>query len=684
MNKIFCLAAVMVALMLTGCKDYDSDIEEINDRLDGIENTKIATIQSQIGAINTSLPKLENANKELGTYITALQNSTSKLNEDIATVNRQIAELKQSPESNNTKIDSVIVLIEQVKSDIQSELFAINTLVENLQNKDTELNGKVNDLQKYVDDELSEMEDWSLATFGTLEKQNTLINDVATIKEQIIAINDNISKLESRVNEKITTDIASAVATLNTTIQGKVQEITTNYTAALATAKEDITSAYTSAISDASASLENSMKSWVNEQLKGYYTIAEIDSKLSVLRTFVTDEDEKLQGEISDLTEALANARNELTTAYTNAIKAAIEENNGIIDNKIAGQIATVNSRIDNEIAAINLKIANLQSQIDKNSADIAKLLARIQSVSYVPKYSDGKATVYYASVEFDFLVSPKSVVTEIAANYKNILAVKAVNTITRAVEFIDMPILSCVADSTNGVITITASAENLPETFFDGVTSASAALFISDGNINITSDYVSLSKTEGSFYDEIWYTSSDGQIVNPLQENGFGANVVSNTYSNGIGVIKFDGNVTSIGDYAFDCCTGLTSITIPNSVTSIGYRVFYNCTGLTNITIPNSVTSIGFSTFQNCTGLTNITIPNSVTSIGEYAFYSCTGLTSIYIKAINPPSLDSFAFYDNDAAAKIYVPMESVDAYKSADRWKDYADKIVGYDFDE
>ena len=80
--------------------------------------------------------------------------------------------------------------------------------------------------------------------------------------------------------------------------------------------------------------------------------------------------------------------------------------------------------------------------------------------------------------------------------------------------------------------------------------------------------------------------------------------------------------------------------------------------------------------------GLTSITIPNSVTSIGQGAFFGCTGLTSIYIKAINPPSLGSSAFYNNDAAAKIYVPMESVDAYKSAVGWKNHANKIVGYNF--
>ena len=69
--------------------------------------------------------------------------------------------------------------------------------------------------------------------------------------------------------------------------------------------------------------------------------------------------------------------------------------------------------------------------------------------------------------------------------------------------------------------------------------------------------------------------------------------------------------NVTSIGEYAFHNCTGLTSITIPNSVISIGEWAFSYCTGLTSITIPNSVTSIKNGTFQYCTGLISITIPN-------------------------------------------------------------------------
>ena len=90
--------------------------------------------------------------------------------------------------------------------------------------------------------------------------------------------------------------------------------------------------------------------------------------------------------------------------------------------------------------------------------------------------------------------------------------------------------------------------------------------------------------------------------------------------------------SVTTIGDYAFSGCSGLTSVTIPNSVTLIGGSAFEVCSGLTSLTIPNSVTSIGNSAFSYCSGLTSLTIPNSVTSIGGAAFDGCSGLTSVTI----------------------------------------------------
>ena len=78
--------------------------------------------------------------------------------------------------------------------------------------------------------------------------------------------------------------------------------------------------------------------------------------------------------------------------------------------------------------------------------------------------------------------------------------------------------------------------------------------------------------------------------------------------------IIPADGSVTSIGNYAFSGCTGLTSITIPDSVTSIGEQAFYGCSGLTSVTIGNSVTSIGDYAFFECTGLTDIKFNGTIT----------------------------------------------------------------------
>ena len=76
----------------------------------------------------------------------------------------------------------------------------------------------------------------------------------------------------------------------------------------------------------------------------------------------------------------------------------------------------------------------------------------------------------------------------------------------------------------------------------------------------------------------------------------------------------------------------GCKNTIIPNSVTSIGDYAFYGCTGLTNITIPNSVTTIEYSAFSGCTGLTSVTIPNSLITIRVGAFYGCTALKSVYL----------------------------------------------------
>ena len=116
---------------------------------------------------------------------------------------------------------------------------------------------------------------------------------------------------------------------------------------------------------------------------------------------------------------------------------------------------------------------------------------------------------------------------------------------------------------------------------------------------------------------------------------------------------------------------------TIPNSVTTIGDEAFWDCTGLTSITIPNSVTMIGEESFGGCIGLTSVTIPNSVTAIGWRAFSECTGLSLLTIENATPPDVEDFAFEEVSENMTICVPAESVEKYKAAEGWSEYADKI-------
>ena len=117
-----------------------------------------------------------------------------------------------------------------------------------------------------------------------------------------------------------------------------------------------------------------------------------------------------------------------------------------------------------------------------------------------------------------------------------------------------------------------------------------------------------------------------------------------------------FRSGLTSIGKYAFELCSGLTSITLPNGLTSIGAHAFYGCSGLTSITLPNGLTSIEGCAFYGCSGLTSLTLPDGITSIESWTFSSCTGLTSITLPD-GLTSIEVSAFSDCTGLTSITLP---------------------------
>ena len=134
---------------------------------------------------------------------------------------------------------------------------------------------------------------------------------------------------------------------------------------------------------------------------------------------------------------------------------------------------------------------------------------------------------------------------------------------------------------------------------------------------------------------------------------------------------------VLHLGDDAFYGLKNMTSCRLPNNIDKIPSRCFSDCFSLTSITIPYSVTEISYDAFYSCSKLKNISIPSNVTSIGYRALRNCSGLTSITVEATTPPKLASDDAFDGTNNYPIYVPSQSVSAYKSATNWSTYASRI-------
>lgn len=131
--------------------------------------------------------------------------------------------------------------------------------------------------------------------------------------------------------------------------------------------------------------------------------------------------------------------------------------------------------------------------------------------------------------------------------------------------------------------------------------------------------------------------------------------------YNLSISQIILEPGVTSIGYYAFERFSNLTSISIPSTVTRIGGAAFKNCSSLTGVTIPEGVTAVAYDTFVGCTNLTSVALPSSIRTIGNGAFSGCTLLSDISIPS-GLTYLGSSSFENCSSLTTVTIPGSTAD----------------------
>lgn len=153
---------------------------------------------------------------------------------------------------------------------------------------------------------------------------------------------------------------------------------------------------------------------------------------------------------------------------------------------------------------------------------------------------------------------------------------------------------------------------------------------------------------------NEIWYKSNDGQIVEPMVQD-FGATYIDSIIEDGIGKMRFDGVVTSVGYYALGGRSNLAQIYLPEGLTYIGSQALAGCSNLYKVVLPSTLTSMGSNVL------------------------SATELREMECRAVIPPTLGGVL---SDFAAPIYVPIGSGEAYKEAPYWSEYKNHIYEKQF--
>lgn len=784
---------------------------EVLNKLDSEKKALLAEInanKSKIAALEAKDAQLAEKDADLQSQIDGLKGELAELQTKYEEISAKAASIESELSQKITTAEAnCLAQLEAYKTSVNNQLVSINTTIATLQAKDEDLQKQINNLKTYVDSGIQDAKDWASATFATLEQYNATAGIVATIQSQIATLQKEVDNLDRTTANLSKEDLDNAIAGLRAELRPEIQKMADDAAASLQDVSKKITAAYTKAISEAISASEKSIKSWVNTQLAGYYTAAQVDSKLSslkislegqlnsqktyltgliknlestlsskisanktlidglqsqlnglsselselsgkvssnsraisdnaskisanslaisrnandidacekliaankkliaenesaisanskaikALQSRATENERKIAQNVSDiaqnasdiasnasliatnaaaitnnaqaisanaeeiqkLKDDLAQTRKDITAAYTKAIDDAINTLGGQLRGEIATEVNNINGRIDREVSTINSTIETLTARVQSCEKDIksikntiyaiqqdlediheqiSDILARVQSITFVPKYSDGKAVMTYTkntkitagAAEFDFEMKPASTAAEIVNVWQSALSMKAVYTITKAApQTVDLAIESVTAE--NGFLNIVVSGKSLKDEFFKSQCSANVRLSISDGNNDLTTDYIQMVP---------WTTD-----VISFADAGFKAYCVENFDTDGDGEISED---EAKGVTAIDC-------SLANLTSLVGIEYFSNletidvsCNKLTSLDLSNSPkltqVLVNNNSLQSLTlsGLSKlVTLDCSSNKLGSIDVSECESLESLKCNA--------------------------------------------------
>lgn len=437
-----------INVSLPELEQTDKDLKEMIKSLEGTAGD----LQKAIAENGT---KIEAVNADLAKALDELRSTDSKDKEEVmaaltaakAEIIARLDAMKTEAEKKLEAVNGTIAALQEKDTQLEKKISDLKDYADNV----------LTEAKEHADKGIAGAKDWASATFSTLESQKAIEEDIASIKGSVEGLKASVADLEKRLTEKFSKDLETAVAGLDSKISEQVTALTAAYTNAISTAKTEIETAYTAAIKSAIENLEASLKDWVNETLTGYSTVAATEAGIAALKddlegqlsgqkaylegllTSLSNDMTKNNAELKKLVDAnakaieankkaieesakkitqlesdLAAAKTEIKTAYEKAISDAVNASEGKLTKEISDRIAEVNKSIDdkvtkvqNAVDALTVKVADLEKSVQAISNDLNtlknsvkdledRLNARIQSISYIPTYTDRVEEVYY------------------------------------------------------------------------------------------------------------------------------------------------------------------------------------------------------------------------------------------------------------------------------------------------